>query len=264
MVQQEIDRFREGLDKNPVDYYHAMEQDGERQARIAAAEYINAQPGNIALTGSTSQALAVVYSGIKVAPHQEILSTTHDHAATFVTLGLRAQRMGTKLRSFKLYDPGVNRLFFALCAALDRECGVPGHWTRPEGHALATLPTEFRSRDPLVPAARARYLADIAQRGRESRQQADARAQTARLAHGLYLALQQLGDPALPAPFMPSTPSFPRSSIRSAGSHPWRSASGMRGCSPAAQSRTAWASSRSVWPASGRIRRRPSSSSRPR
>lgn len=100
-------------------------------------------------------------------------------------------------------DPGVNRLFFALCAALDRECGVAGHWTRPEGHALATLPTEFRSRDPLVPAARSRYLAEIAQRGRESRQQADARAQTARLAQGLYLALQQLGDPALPAPFMP-------------------------------------------------------------
>ncbi len=72
-------------------------------------------------------------------------------------------------------DPGVNRLFLALCDALDRECGVEGHWTRPGGQALATLPTQFRSRDPLVPAARARYLADIAQRGREARQQADAR-----------------------------------------------------------------------------------------
>ncbi|HEX6638738.1 MAG TPA: methylmalonyl-CoA mutase family protein, partial [Steroidobacteraceae bacterium] len=101
-------------------------------------------------------------------------------------------------------DPGVNRLFLALCAALDRESGREGHWTSVAGRPLQLAPTQFRSRDPLVPSARSRYLAEIAQRGREARQQADARAQTARRAHGLYLALQQLGDPAMPAPFMPA------------------------------------------------------------
>ncbi|HUQ11185.1 MAG TPA: methylmalonyl-CoA mutase family protein [Steroidobacteraceae bacterium] len=110
-------------------------------------------------------------------------------------------------------DPGVNRLFLALCAALDREGGQEGYWTRSNGRPIEAEPTQFRSRDPLIPAARSRYLADIAQRGRETRQQAEARAEAARRAQGLYLALKQLNDPALPPPFMPypvaeASPSF--------------------------------------------------------
>jgi methylmalonyl-CoA mutase len=100
-------------------------------------------------------------------------------------------------------DPGVNRLFVSLCQALDRESDRDGHWTRADGKLPEALPVQFRSRDPLVPAARSRYLAEIAQRGREARQLADARADAARRAHGLYLSLRQLGDPALPAPYMP-------------------------------------------------------------
>jgi methylmalonyl-CoA mutase len=98
-------------------------------------------------------------------------------------------------------DPGVNRLFLALCNALDAEAGEPGRWTRPGGASLAVAPTEFVTRDPLVPSARARYLADIASRGREARKAADARAEAARRAHGLYLSMQALSDTALPAPF---------------------------------------------------------------
>jgi methylmalonyl-CoA mutase len=106
-------------------------------------------------------------------------------------------------------DPGVNKLFLALCQALDVESGQPGKWTRPAGVPLAVTPTEFRSRDPLVPAARSRYLAEIAQRGRETRQLADARSQAARRAHGLYLALKELDEPAAPAPFMPAAEGNP-------------------------------------------------------
>ena len=42
-------------------------------------------------------------------------------------------------------------------------------------HAIAVMPTEFLTRDPLVPAARARYLADIAGAGREARKTASAK-----------------------------------------------------------------------------------------
>src|SRR5690606_9976084 len=59
-------------------------------------------------------------------------------------------------------DPGVNRLFLSLCALLDEESGRPGHWTSPGGKALVLSPTEFTSREPLISAARARYLAEIA------------------------------------------------------------------------------------------------------
>jgi methylmalonyl-CoA mutase len=115
-------------------------------------------------------------------------------------------------------DPGVNRLFAALCAALDRESGGETRWTRHEGRDIDVGPLEFRSRDPLVPAARARYLAEIAARGRDTRREAESREQAARRAHGLYLSLRELGDPTLPAPFMPATgePSPAFNSLRAA------------------------------------------------
>jgi methylmalonyl-CoA mutase len=97
-------------------------------------------------------------------------------------------------------DPGVNKLFLSLCQSLDQESGTPGRWTRQGGQPLHLAPTEFRSRDPLVPSARSRYLAEIAQHGRESRHTAEARAEAARRAQGLYLSLQTLADKDLPVP----------------------------------------------------------------
>jgi methylmalonyl-CoA mutase len=97
-------------------------------------------------------------------------------------------------------DPGVNRLFLALCRALDEECGETGRWTSADGAPLAVAPTEFVSRDPLIPSARSRYLAEISSRGREEHGIAARRADAARRAHGLYLSLQALNDPALPEP----------------------------------------------------------------
>jgi methylmalonyl-CoA mutase len=101
-------------------------------------------------------------------------------------------------------DPGVNRLFLALARALDRECGVAGQWTTRAGAPLQVEPTEFRSRDPLIPAARSRYLAEIATQGRAARAGAGTRAQAAQRAQGLYLALESLGDANLPAPLAPA------------------------------------------------------------
>jgi methylmalonyl-CoA mutase len=95
-------------------------------------------------------------------------------------------------------DPGVNRLFLALCAKL-RAQGAQ-RFAIGDG-PLAHAPTEFRTREPLVPAARVRYLAEIAGRGREVRERDEARVAAAQRAHGLYVSLQALGDPRLPAPF---------------------------------------------------------------
>jgi isobutyryl-CoA mutase len=123
--------------------------------------------------------------------HPEQMQLADDELPVFPTIASRFN------------DPGVNRLFLSLCAALDQECGELGRWTRRDGQPLLVAPLEFRSRDPLVPSARSRYLAEIAARGREVRREGDSRAQAARRAHGLYLSLQELGDPALTGPFMP-------------------------------------------------------------
>src|SRR5882672_365905 len=53
-------------------------------------------------------------------------------------------------------DPGVNRLFAALCAAEEINWPVDD-----------VGPTELTTRDPLIPGSRIRYLAEIAQGGRD-------------------------------------------------------------------------------------------------
>jgi methylmalonyl-CoA mutase len=93
-------------------------------------------------------------------------------------------------------DPGVNRLFAALCDRLDAAAGGGGNW-----HVADPGPTELVERHALVPAQRARYLADIAGNGRRARDEAGHRSAAASRAQSLLEALRTLGDARLPAPF---------------------------------------------------------------
>ena len=105
-------------------------------------------------------------------------------------------------------DPGVNRLFKSLCARLDAKAdaadaaGTAGAAGAPERGKRwsvdAVGPTEFTSREPLIPGPRARYLAEIAANGRRARDDVQVRAAAARKAQGLHAALRELRDPALP------------------------------------------------------------------
>jgi isobutyryl-CoA mutase len=97
-------------------------------------------------------------------------------------------------------DPGVNRLFGALLASLDRKGIGRLRWTEVDGRAIEIGATEFRSRDPLIPGARSRYLAEIAGAGRRVRERLERAADSARLAYSLYESLRSLHDPALPTP----------------------------------------------------------------
>jgi methylmalonyl-CoA mutase len=112
-------------------------------------------------------------------------------------------------------DPGVNRLFVALCAALDEEAGEPGRWSSSAVAARAE-PATTLSRDPLVPSARTRYLAEISERGRESRKSTVVKADAARRLHGLYLSLR-FGDSDLPGRWRgPALPRQPAPMLRAA------------------------------------------------
>src|SRR6266850_1449827 len=92
-------------------------------------------------------------------------------------------------------DPGVNRLFAAICAALAaRQIGA-GAWKLAD-----TGPTELTTRSPLIPGARTRYLAEIAQGARAARARIEAQVEAARRAFGLYESLKALHDAALPGP----------------------------------------------------------------
>ncbi|AZE94156.1 Pyoverdin biosynthesis protein PvdN, putative aminotransferase, class V [Pseudomonas orientalis] len=106
-VREAIDRYRAQIDRNPG---RAMDWDlqetwkREGQVREWAGRYLNATPPQIALTGSTSEGLAMIYGGIKVRADQEILTTEHEHYATQNVLDFRVRREGTQVRRIRLFD----------------------------------------------------------------------------------------------------------------------------------------------------------------
>ena len=92
-------------------------------------------------------------------------------------------------------DPGVNRLFVALCGAIASKQGGTSSWQVADPGPLEVTP-----REPLIPGGRVRYLAEIAQSGRGVEQTTARQVAAARRASGLYQSLQALQDGALPAP----------------------------------------------------------------
>jgi methylmalonyl-CoA mutase len=102
-------------------------------------------------------------------------------------------------------DPGVNRLFAALCASDEMKWPVadPG-------------PTELTTRDPLIPGQRVRYLAEIAQGGRDVNARVLQQSQAASRAYGVYQSLVALKDSSLP----PALDRYPDAALSDAASDP--------------------------------------------
>ncbi|MGF6130876.1 selenocysteine lyase/cysteine desulfurase [Pseudomonas frederiksbergensis] len=108
-VRDAIEMHRAALDKNPglaMDWDLGVIEQREEEVRVWAGRYLQADAKQIALTGSTTEGLAMIYGGVHVRPDQEILTTVHEHYATHTILDLRTQRDGTKVRKIRLFkDP---------------------------------------------------------------------------------------------------------------------------------------------------------------
>ncbi|SUD44093.1 putative aminotransferase [Pseudomonas fluorescens] len=105
-VREAIERHRAAIDRNPgltMDWDLQEPWKRERQVREWAGRYLQTKPGQIALTGSTTEGLAMIYGGIHVRPDQEILTTEHEHFSTDSILGFRTRRDGTQVRKIKLF-----------------------------------------------------------------------------------------------------------------------------------------------------------------
>jgi isobutyryl-CoA mutase len=90
-------------------------------------------------------------------------------------------------------DPGVNRLFAAICKRLAQKPVGTVSWEVGD-----VGPTELARREPLIPGSRTRYLAEIAQQGRGLRERLEQQVEAARRAFGLFEALKALRDAQLP------------------------------------------------------------------
>ena len=103
-VAQAIERHRKALDENPSDYWHEHFLTVDAKIAASAARYMGGKGEQIALTDSTTMGLAMVYSGLKLKPGEEVLQTTHDHYSTDMALAHRADRTGATVRRIPLYD----------------------------------------------------------------------------------------------------------------------------------------------------------------
>jgi len=121
-VRAAIEKYRKGLDDNPVEYYESNFVPNTRAVLKAAETYLGAKPGEIALTDSTTMGLSLLYTGLKLKEGAEILSTTHCHYSTEKSLDFAAQRTGATVRRINLYEAAsqttiadiVNRLKTAI------------------------------------------------------------------------------------------------------------------------------------------------------
>jgi selenocysteine lyase/cysteine desulfurase len=116
-VRDAIDEHRRRLNENPAGYLLANwgrapenhEEEGEGQARRAAARYLEMDHRNIALTGNTTTGLATVYNGIAIRPDQEVVCAHWNHWATEGSIEYRAQKIGFGVRRPALFD-GYDRV----------------------------------------------------------------------------------------------------------------------------------------------------------
>ena len=102
-VRAAIERHRRGLDADPIGYWFEHEEKQEAAVLRAAADYLGADPTEIALTDNTTMGLGLLYGGLTLREGQEILTTRHDHYSTEISLKLRAERTGATVRQIPLY-----------------------------------------------------------------------------------------------------------------------------------------------------------------
>ncbi|MGH3772794.1 MAG: aminotransferase class V-fold PLP-dependent enzyme [Pseudonocardiaceae bacterium] len=102
-VRDEIERHRKTIDRDPFLAVHGQSTMPATVA-AAAAEYLEGRPEEVALTGSTTMGLALIYHGLPLRAGQEVLTTTHDHYSHHESIRLAAGRAGATVRKIALYD----------------------------------------------------------------------------------------------------------------------------------------------------------------
>ncbi len=103
-VKEAIKRHRQGLDRNPVQYYRQNSRKSEEAVRLAAASYLDTNYAQIALTDSTTMGLGLLYTGIKVRSDQEVLTTEQEYYSTLESLALKSLRTGAVVRKIRLHN----------------------------------------------------------------------------------------------------------------------------------------------------------------
>jgi isopenicillin-N epimerase len=122
-VKDAIARHREELQRDPASYISHERWRLEGDVLKAAATYLGVQPADIALTDSTSMGLGLLYSGLKLTPRDEIVTTTHDHYATESAIAVCAERAGCTVTRIDMYRQASNATAEEIVDAVRRVVG---------------------------------------------------------------------------------------------------------------------------------------------
>ena len=132
-VREAIEALRASFDRHParrVDWDSQAEWKHEAAVREWAGRYLEVNPRQIALTGSTTEGLGLIYGGLKLAPGQEILTTVHEHSAARQTMSFRTARDGTPVRRLRLFETpsqvSTDQVLGTLAAAISAKTRVLG------------------------------------------------------------------------------------------------------------------------------------------
>lgn len=127
-VREAIEKHRKAFDENPAVYWEENWLEQEAIVTRAAAKYMNADSGEIMLTDSTTQGLAMLYNGLKLNSGDEILTTTHDHYVTEMSLEYACKKNGAVIKRIAEYaDPSkitVDEVVFNITKAISEKTRV--------------------------------------------------------------------------------------------------------------------------------------------
>jgi selenocysteine lyase/cysteine desulfurase len=103
-VRDAIAEHRRRLDSDTAAYIQEEEKCLEAEVLQAASGYLEAAPEELALTGSTTMGLGLLYATLALEPGEEIVTTEHDFYSAHEALRLRAEATGASVRKVRLYD----------------------------------------------------------------------------------------------------------------------------------------------------------------
>ena len=104
-VREAIAKHRLGLDRDPAPYLQRHERSLTYAALDSGARYMDADSQDLALTDSTTMGLGLLYTGFRLRPGQEILTTEHDYYVTHESVRMAAERTGATVRRIRLHGP---------------------------------------------------------------------------------------------------------------------------------------------------------------
>lgn len=103
-VQQMVFRLTRDLDSDPSSISREKFSDHRKQARTALADYLGANPEEIAITRNTSEGNNMVINGLTFKAGDEVVIWDENHPTANIAWDIRAERYGFTVKRVKVPD----------------------------------------------------------------------------------------------------------------------------------------------------------------